>query len=60
MDIVRNKYGREPMRKILIISSVKKEIADLITDKARKSCIELGREMITMHNNDDYIRRNFH
>ena len=41
VNIVRDRYGREPARKILIISSVKKEIADLIADKAKKSGIEL-------------------
>nr|BAE03229.1 hypothetical conserved protein [uncultured Candidatus Nitrosocaldus sp.]BAL60291.1 hypothetical conserved protein [uncultured crenarchaeote] len=41
VSVVRNKYGKEPVRKILIISSVKEEIAGLIADKAKKSGIEL-------------------
>ncbi|MEM3016885.1 MAG: hypothetical protein QXW14_05280 [Candidatus Nitrosocaldus sp.] len=41
VSIVREQYGKEPARKILVISSVKEEIADIIADKAKANGIEL-------------------
>ncbi|MDW8276000.1 MAG: hypothetical protein RMJ59_06450 [Candidatus Nitrosocaldus sp.] len=41
VNIVRERYGREPARKILIISSVKADAAEPIADKAREYGVEL-------------------